>query len=199
MYILMSYSPKTNYLSDLTDLELIRKVKSGETQAFDCLMQRYGNRIYRVIYGMVHNYADAEDLVQETFVHAYKGIKKFKEQYQFYTWLYRIAINLCINYCKRKKIIQFTSLANAEFYADKNPKASLEAQELKRVVERQLAQLSNEQKMVFVLRTFEEMSYQEIADILGISVGTVMSRLARARQKLKELLKDYLPKSEKRL
>jgi len=195
----MSYSPKTNYLSDLTDLELIRKVKSGETQAFDCLMQRYGNRIYRVIYGMVHNYADAEDLVQETFVHAYKGIKKFKEQYQFYTWLYRIAINLCINYCKRKKIIQFTSLANAEFYADKNPKASLEAQELKRVVERQLAQLSNEQKMVFVLRTFEEMSYQEIADILGISVGTVMSRLARARQKLKELLKDYLPKSEKRL
>jgi RNA polymerase sigma-70 factor (ECF subfamily) len=195
----MSYSPKTNYLSDLTDLELIRKVKSGETQAFDCLMQRYGNRIYRVIYGMVHNYADAEDLVQETFVHAYKGIKKFKEQYQFYTWLYRIAINLCINYCKRKKIIQFTSLANAEFYADKNPKASLEAQELKRVVERQLAQLPNEQKMVFVLRTFEEMGYQEIADILGISVGTVMSRLARARQKLKELLKDYLPKSEKRL
>lgn len=186
-------------LADLTDLELIRKVKAGETQAFDVLIQRYGKRIHRVIYGMVHNYADTEDLTQDTFVRAYEGIKKFKEQYKFYTWLYRIAINLCINHYKRKKMIQFTSLTNSEFSPDENPKTNVESQDLRRAVEYQLTQLPEEQKMVFVLRTFDEMSYQEIADILGISMGTVMSRLARARHKLKELLKDYLPRQGRKL
>jgi len=183
-------------LIDLSDLELIRRVKSGETQPFDVLMQRYGPRIYRVIYGMVHNHADTQDLSQDTFVRAYEAIKKFNEQYKFYTWLYRIAVNLCINYCKRKKVIQFTSIENAEFYADTNPASNVESQDLRRAVEQRLAQLPEEQKTVFVLRTFEEMSYQEIADILEVSIGTVMSRLSRARERLKELLKDYLPRKE---
>lgn len=183
-------------LLDLSDLELIRRVKSGETRAFDVLMQRYGPRIYRVIYGMVHNHADTKDLSQDTFVHAYEAIKKFKEQYKFYTWLYRIAVNLCINHCRRGKKVQFTPIENAEFYADTNPAANVESQDLHRAVKQKLVQLPEEQKTVFILRTFEEMSYQEIADILGISVGTVMSRLSRAREKLKELLKDYLPSKE---
>lgn len=182
-----------------TDLELIRRVKSGEMQAFDGLMQRYATRIYQVIYGMVHNQADTQDLSQETFIHAYQGIKGFNEKYRFYTWLYRIAINLCINHWKRKKTAQLVSIENGESYADPNPNANPGSQDLRRVVERKLLQLPEEQKTVFVLRTFEEMSYQEIAGVLGISIGTVMSRLSRAREKLKELLKDYLPRSESKL
>jgi RNA polymerase sigma-70 factor (ECF subfamily) len=177
-----------------SDLELIRRVKSGNTQAFDVLMQRYARRIYQVIYGMVHNHADTQDLSQEAFVHAYEGIKSFKEQYRFYTWLYRIAVNLCINHCKRKKLAQFVPLDNVESYADTNPTTNVESRELRRAVERRLAQLPEEQKTVFVLRTFEDMSYKEISDVLGISIGTVMSRLNRARGKMKELLSDYLTK-----
>ncbi|MEO0115889.1 MAG: sigma-70 family RNA polymerase sigma factor [candidate division WOR-3 bacterium] len=175
----------------LSDLDLVRKTKSGDTEAFDELMRRYGARIFRVIYGMVHNYSDCEDLTQETFVQAYEGIKRFKEQYKFYTWLYRIAINRCINYWKRQKLIQFTPIANREFSSAPNPSPA--AQDLRRIVEQKLNQLPLEQKLVFILRTFEEMSYQEIAETLGISLGTVMSRLSRAREKLRELLKDYLP------
>jgi len=179
-----------------SDLELIRRVKSGDTRSFDELMQRYATRIYRVIYGMVHNYADAQDLSQETFVHAYEGIKGFKEKYRFYTWLYRIAVNLCINHCKRKKLAQFVPIENGESYPDPNPANDTASQDLRRAVEKRLVQLPEEQKTVFVLRTFEEMGYQKIAEVLGISIGTVMSRLSRAREKLKELLRDYLPRSE---
>jgi RNA polymerase sigma-70 factor (ECF subfamily) len=178
-----------------SDLKLIRRVKSGEAQAFDVLMQRYATRIYQVIYGMVHNQADTQDLSQETFIHAYEGIKGFNEKYRFYTWLYRIAINLCINHWKRRKPAQLVPIENGESYADPNPATDPAAMDLRRAVEKRLAQLPEEQKTVFVLRTFEEMSYQEIAEVLGISIGTVMSRLSRAREKLKELLKDYLPRS----
>lgn len=85
-------------------------------------------------------------------------------------------------------------LDNVESYADTNPTTNVESRELRRAVERRLAQLPEEQKTVFVLRTFEDMSYKEISDVLGISIGTVMSRLNRARGKMKELLSDYLTK-----
>ena len=176
-----------------SDLELIRRVKSGETKAFDTLMQRYATRIYQVIYGMVHNSADTQDLSQETFIHAFQGIKKFKEKYRFYTWLYRIAINLCINHYKRGKKAQFVPIENGEFYADPNPATDPAKMDLRRAVKKRMALLPEEQKTVFVLRTFEDMSYHDIAEVLNISTGTVMSRLSRAREKLKELLKDYLP------
>ncbi|MFB0508878.1 MAG: RNA polymerase sigma factor [bacterium] len=180
-------------LSELADLELIRRVKAGETQAFDILMQRYATRIYQVIYGMVHNHADTQDLSQETFVHAYEGIRGFKEKYKFYTWLYRIAVNLCINHWRRMKLAKFVPIADAQAYPDTNPAPNSKALDLRRAVEKRLAYLPEEQKTVFVLRTFEDMSYQAIADVLGVSIGTVMSRLSRAREKLRELLSDYLP------
>ena len=178
-----------------SDLELIRRVKSGETKAFDTLMQRYASRIYQVIYGMVHNSSDTQDLSQETFIHAYQGIRNFKEKYRFYTWLYRIAINLCINHWKHNKKAQLVPIENGESYADPNPATDPAAMDLRRAVEKRLAQLPEEQKTVFVLRTFEDMSYQDIAEVLGISTGTVMSRLSRAREKLKGLLCEYLPRS----
>jgi len=130
------------------------------------------------------------------FIHAYEGIKGFNEKYRFYTWLYRIAINLCINFWEKEEISAIGANRKRQTYADPNPTVDPATRDLRRAVEKRLAQLPEEQKTVFVLRTFEEMSYQDIAETLEFHC-TVMSRLSRAREKLKELLKDYMPNNQK--
>lgn len=173
------------------EIELVRKTKKGDTRAFDCLVQSYQRRLYVAIYRMVHNATDTEDLVQDTFIHAYRGINGFNEKYHFSTWIYRIAMNLSINHLKKHKVkLAPLDEVPARLAVDtkSNPVEKASEAILKEKVKKALEQLPAEQKTVFMLRTYEEFSYEEIARVLKISKGTVMSRLSRAREKLREIL-----------
>ena len=180
-----------------SDVDLIHRVQSGETEAFDELMKRYAASVYKVTYSLTRNHADADDLSQETFIRAYRAIGRFDERYRFYTWVRRIAVNLCFNHIKRAKKFRLVPLpmgdgeAESVDIADPQPVAADSG--LRRDLDQALAKLPPDQRAVFVLRVNEEMSYTEISQALGIPVGTVMSRLNRARGKLRELLREYMP------
>jgi RNA polymerase sigma-70 factor (ECF subfamily) len=180
-----------------SDVELIHRVQLGDTGAFDELMQRYAASVYKVTYSLTRNHADADDLSQETFIRAYRAIARFDEHYRFYTWVRRIAVNLCFNHLKRGKKFRFIPLpmgdgeAESVDIADPQPQAADSG--LRRDLDQALTKLPPDQRAVFVLRVDEEMSYSEISQALGIPVGTVMSRLNRAREKLRDLLREYMP------
>lgn len=182
-----------------SDLDLIHAVQSGRTEAFDELMKRYAASIYRVTYSFVRGHADADDLTQETFIRVYRAIARFDERFQFYTWARKIAVNLCLNHLKRRGRVRMQPLPMADGENESvdipDPKAGVDDSGLRRDLEVALARLPDDQRSVFVLRVDEEMSYNEIAETLSIPVGTVMSRLSRARDRLKELLKEYMPAS----
>lgn len=178
-----------------SDLELIQRTKAGDAQAFDTLMRRYNRRVYQVIFGLTHNHADAEDLTQETFIRAFEHIRSFKEEYRFYTWLYRIAVNLTFTYLKRSRlgpqILEHEDCTALEV-ADDRMGAINEDCDRRRNIERALMSLPADQRLVLVLRTYEQLSYEEIARVTGTNIGTVMSRLFRARAKLRTALARYL-------
>lgn len=180
-----------------TDLELIRRVKAGEHEPFNELMTRYNRKMYSVVYALVRNHEDTRDLVQETFIRAYENIRRFDEQYRFYTWLYRIAVNLCFTFLKRRKLAPVSiesddpEQVETEF-ADTRAAPIAERSDRQRNIERALAILPAEQRLVIELRTYQGMSHAEIAEVMHTSIGTVMSRLSRARDKLRESLRDYV-------
>ena len=180
-----------------SDVELIHRVQSGETEAFDELMKRYAASVYKVTYSLTRNHADADDMSQETFIRAYRAIGRFDEHYQFYTWVRRIAVNLCFNHLKRGKKFRFVPLPMSDGEVESadiaDPRPPAADSELRRDLDQALVKLPPDQRAVFVLRVNEEMSYDEISKALSIPVGTVMSRLNRARERLRDLLKEYMP------
>ncbi len=149
-------------------------------------------------YGFVRSHADADDLTQETFIRAYRSIGRFNEQYQFYTWLRKIAVNVCINHLNRQKRFRFVPLPQSDGGSEAadiaDPKSEAENSSLRRDLDRALARLPPDQRTVFVLRVDQELSYSEIGELLDVPVGTVMSRLNRARARLRELLREYMPR-----
>lgn len=180
-----------------TDLELIRRVKAGEHEPFNELMTRYSRKMYSVVYALVRGHEDARDLVQETFIRAYQNIRQFDEEYRFYTWLYRIAVNLSFTFLKRRKrapvSIESGDPEPGETELPDTRSAPIaEQSDRQRNVERALALLPAEQRLAIELRTYQGMSYAEIAEVMHTSIGTVMSRLSRARDKLRESLRDYV-------
>jgi RNA polymerase sigma-70 factor (ECF subfamily) len=184
-------------LDGLSDDELVRRAQKGDLRSFDVLVKRYQKKVYFVAYRMVKNHDTADDIAQETFIKAYYAIKSFKTGYRLYTWLYRICMNLSINYLKRQKLIvpesQFqeeTSPLEVEATGP-DPLESLESKELGQKIERAVDSLPPKFKAVLVLRMYEDLSYEEIAKALKITQGTVMSRLFRARERMQELLKEY--------
>ena len=182
-----------------SDADLIHAAQAGRTEAFDELMKRYAASIYRVTYSFVRGHADADDLTQETFIRAYRAIGRFDERFHFYTWARKIAVNLCLNHLKRRGRVRLQPLPMADGDTESvdiaDPRPGVDDSGLRRDLEAALVRLPDDQRAVFVLRVNEELSYSEIAETLNIPVGTVMSRLNRAREKLKELLKEYLPAS----
>jgi len=181
----------------VADLELIRRTQAGENEAFDELMKRYNQSIYRVAYSLTRSHADADDISQEAFIRAYRAIKHFDERYRFYTWVRKIAVNLCLNHLKRQRRFRLLPLPLADGDNESadiaDPKADAETSSLRYDLDRALLRLPADQRAVFILRVDQEMSYNEISEMLKIPVGTVMSRLNRARERLKGLLKEYLP------
>jgi RNA polymerase sigma-70 factor (ECF subfamily) len=188
---------------DVSELDLVKQCQTGNTEAFDQLVTRYRTRVFAMIYNMVHNEQDAWDLAQDSFVKAWKSIRRFRGRSSFYTWIYRIVMNVTIYWLRKKQVkgagaefndaIQLKEIEPASRTlpkADPLPHERMEQSEIRARIDNAIAQLSPEHRAVILMKEIEEMQYHEIAEALGCSIGTVMSRLFYARKKLQNLLKD---------
>jgi RNA polymerase sigma-70 factor (ECF subfamily) len=189
--------------ADVSELDLVKRCQAGETEAFDELVVRYRTRIFGMIYNMVHNEQDAWDLAQDSFVKAWNSIKRFRGQSSFYTWMYRIVMNVTIDWLRKKQVkgagaefddaIQLKEIEPASKTVPKPdalPYERMERSEIRAQIDNAIAQLSPEHRAVILMKEIEDMQYHEIAETLGCSIGTVMSRLFYARKKLQNLLRD---------
>jgi RNA polymerase sigma-70 factor (ECF subfamily) len=180
------------------DAVLVRKAQQGDMDAFESLVRKYQQRVYALCRRLTGAHQSADDLAQETFIKAYFALARFDAQWPLYPWLRRIALNSGLNYLKARKrerpLLEGTLGARrTPFSAPADgPEERLERAEFDARFERAVASLSADQRSVFVLRFHESMSYEEISRTLDLPIGTVMSRLNRARQKLKSLLTDSL-------
>jgi RNA polymerase sigma-70 factor (ECF subfamily) len=176
---------------------LIRKAKNGDQAAFTRLVKMYQRRVYTLVYRFCRDHDTADELAQETFVKAYTSLGSFREEFKFASWILTIATNLAINHLKRsKRQVSIDSEPIAAMLVDPSPSSdpvkSIIDRELMEKLESEVDKLPPDFKAVFILRVHEELSYEEIARKLGIELGTVMSRLFRARARLKKALEEYL-------
>ncbi len=185
---------------ELEDQILIGKVLEGDKRAFERLVEKYKKRIYYLAYRMTRDHDSADELAQESFVKAYQAMSSFKPGHSFYTWIYRICVNLSINFIKREKQnVSVDFLRESGIAIDRsnelNQLERMIASEQAAVVKEALNTLPPDQKAVFILKTYDDMSYEQMADVMDCSMGTVMSRLFRARHKLRKALE--MSESEK--
>ena len=174
------------------DLELIHRFQAGDTEAFSELVIKYRTKIFTMIYGMVRNEHDAWDLGQEVFLKAWRSIHRFEGRSSFYTWLYSITIKLTIYSLRCKGRCQEVELSDAIPSFLPGPGAKCEHAEIRERVNAALAKLSPDHRALVVLKELEGLQYHEIAEVLNLSMGTVMSRLFYARKKLQSLLRPIL-------
>jgi RNA polymerase sigma-70 factor (ECF subfamily) len=184
------------------ELELVAKSQAGDTAAFNELVIRYRQRAFAMIYNMVRNEQDAWDLAQDGFLKAWKNIGRFRGQSSFYTWLYRILMNVGIDWLRKKQIASGTEfddsigLRNIEPGAMTAPRGEMQPaerisdQEIRPRIDAAIAKLSPEHRAVIIMREIDGLEYSEIAEQMECSIGTVMSRLFYARKKLQAMLKD---------
>ena len=188
----------------VSDAVLIKKSQEGDYTAFEILVQRHEKKIYNLAYRMMGNQEDASDILQETFLQAFRKLATFKGESEFSTWLYRIAVNLCLMKKRKGKRIKTVSLdipvltqkedgLKREIYDDwsESPLATLENKELKKVLSAAIDSLPAEYRTVFLLRNLDGLSNEATAKILKISVPAVKSRLHRARLFLRDKLSQY--------
>ena len=171
------------------DQALVTASLAGDTTAFDEIVERHRRAIYQVCLRFVNNHEDASDLAQETFVRAWKGLGSFKGQAALSTWLYRIAVNVCLNRVSAKRIhVEPLESDRVIDPAAELPGTDLLRQERADAVRRAIAELPEKQRATLILRAYHEMSHQEIADVLGSSVGTVKANFFHALANLKKIL-----------
>ena len=167
--------------------EQIRASLRGDHEAFAALIRRYQKMIHALTYRMTGSIADADDLAQETFVHAYRHLGQFRSEAKFSSWLYRIAVNHCINWQKRSQRLQRLH----EKWAEEDRSSYSEDLGLSKVVNEALQKLHPKQRAAIVLTTYDGLGHAEAAKILGCSETTVSWRVFTARQKLKKFLRNY--------
>lgn len=181
------------------DRQLIERCRSGDREAFDELVRRYEKQAYNLAYRLSGNYDDASDVVVEAFVRVFQGLHTFRGEANFGTWLHRVVVNTFLDIRKRSKGRQNVSLEEQiELDGDTltrqiedtspGPEELVEQEEREEVLQRAISQLSPERRILIVLYHFENLSYEEIAQMLNLPVGTVKSRLNRARLALREIL-----------
>jgi RNA polymerase sigma-70 factor, ECF subfamily len=195
-------SQYTKSLGEKDDHSLIREFHAGDKAAFDIIVLRYKDRIFNLCLRFLGNYDEAEDTAQDIFVKAYGSLKSFRFESSFFTWLYRIAVNTCKNKIKSReyRLKKMSSgMDNMERSIElslaerldgpvSNPFSDLEKKETMKALQLAIDSLPQDQKSVVILRDVQGMSYEEIADITGFKLGTLKSRLSRARNALKEKL-----------
>jgi len=183
---------------ELSDWELVQKCQAGEKDAFQELVLRYHQKIYVVLAGLLRNREDALEVAQEAFFRAYRKIKSFQGGSSFYTWLYRIAVNMAIDSQRRQKRnpLDFRETMDGLFEerneVARDPFSDVHDRELREKLVSAINDLTPEHRAVIILRTVEGLSYKDIGEILGCSEGTVMSRLHYARKRLQEKLSAFL-------
>ena len=181
-------------MNSLDDHTLIRLVLEGNTSAFDVIVRRYNTKVYSLAYRLLNSVEDAEDVAQDTFSQAFKGLGSFRGSSKFYTWLFRITYNLAISQRrKRKPALSLNSQTDSQGEItlpsdDVSPMKNMEDEEGKTLMDKALGLLSLDHRAGLVLKEIEGFSYEEIALSLGVPVGTVRSRLHRARLELRAIL-----------
>ena len=173
--------------------ELIREFKRGNDQAYNQLVLRYQEKVYWIVRRMISDHDEANDLTQNIFIKAYHSLHSFKGNSTFYTWLYRIAVNLTLNEIRRKKIRQIFSLEREEplqiASKDDHPLEQMEKAEQQLIIRQAIDRLPEKQKKVFVLRYYEELPYDEISKILKTSVGGLKANYFHAVRNIGKFLK----------
>jgi RNA polymerase sigma-70 factor (ECF subfamily) len=189
--------------SPISDDELVDRARKGDSAAFDGLVERHKERVYATIYHMTSNRDDADDLTQETFIRAYRAIRKFRGKSSFYTWIYRIAVNLTVNFLKRSKRNRELDLHDMDEGVSRDPdylrlvgaaptpRQQVSRREFQEKLTEALQHLTEAHRMVVTLHDIQGMPHGEIARIMGCSEGTVRSRLYYARQQLQGLLSEF--------
>jgi len=184
-----------------TDAELVRQARQGDRNAFQELVERYQRKVYAMLLGMLHDHETAWEASQETFIKALRSLEHFKGEASFYTWLYRIAVNVAIDLQRREGRRPLVGVADETIEAQEtvreelrrtDPFRAVRNRELGERVRAAIEQLTPEHRAAILLREVEGLSYQEISRVMGVAKGTVMSRLHYARKKLQALLEDCL-------
>lgn len=185
-----------------TDQQLVDRVFKGDKHAFDLLVLRYQHRILGLIGRFIRDPAEVEDVAQEAFIKAYRALPKFRGDSAFYTWLYRIAINTAKNHMVargRRPPATDVDVGDAEFMENNSiltdidsPEANQEKDDLQRVINEAIDELPEDLRTAFTLREFSGLSYEEITEIMGCPVGTVRSRIFRAREALDKKIRPLL-------
>jgi len=177
--------------------EMISRCQQGDQEALKEIFDKYHEKVYRIAYGVVRQREEALDVVQDVFIKLFRSIKNFKGRSHFYTYLYRMVMNTAIDH-KRKAGKQFMSSLDEEGSfepseeAEKGPERVLLQKELEERVKLAMDKLPDEQRAALIYRDVEGLSYQEMAEAMGCSIGTVMSRLHYGRKRMQETLKDYV-------
>lgn len=192
-----------NPATEASDAQLVQRAQAGDAESFRVLFERYHRRIYNAVYAIVRTPADAEDVAQDAFVRAYRALPTLREGQAFLSWLYRIALNLARNHVRDRRSGLWESLDEAVTWGEESlerqvadtaadPSDAAESHEVQAVVRAAIQELSPAHREVVVLHHLEGVPVEEIARIVGCSVGTVKSRLARARDALKRKLRGYV-------
>ena len=189
----------------IDEATLLAQAKAGNMESVERLILKYQDRVFNTILKICGNRDDAAELTQDAFVKVIQSLKDFRGQSSFYTWLFRIAVNATLNFCKRNSRISFQPLQSEpdqelkkqlkDYLIDKTspqPPQVAASKELHELILKALEKLDAEQRSVIVLRDIEQMNYTDIAETLGIEIGTVKSRIARGRKNLREILEGVL-------
>lgn len=176
-----------------TDESLIERIKLGDNSAFELLVKRYQQKVFQTCIGFVHNEEDAADLTQEVFIRVYKRLHTFKGNSTFSTWLYRISINMSLNFLRKQKVRHlFTRIdvedEDKELIAEERTDQNILRRDEKKKIASILQKLTVAQRKAFVLSHYQELSNKELADVLEISIKAAESLLYRARVRLQEIL-----------
>jgi RNA polymerase sigma-70 factor (ECF subfamily) len=178
-------------LAELSEAALVEACLAGRAEAFDLLVERHRRPVYQLCYRFVGNHEDANDLSQDVFLRAYRGLRRFRSESSLKTWLYRIGVNVCLN-CVSAKRLQSEPIGEQQFvdvHAESPSERMLKDEQAARV-RAAIAELPPKQRATLILRTYNELSHQEIADVLGSSVGAVKANFFHALANLKKLLRD---------
>ncbi|MEZ8221494.1 RNA polymerase sigma-70 factor, ECF subfamily [Candidatus Fervidibacteria bacterium JGI MDM2 JNZ-1-D12] len=174
---------------ELDESELLNRCRTGDEEALAQLVQRYRDRIFNLAWQLLGNRDDAEDVAQETFLHAFEHLHEFRGESQIFTWLYRIAVNLCMMRLRQRKFLE-------PLPEDYEPADEIDWQKvgerilLKRRIDKVLVCLPEQLRLVLVLREMHELSYEEISQVLSIPIGTVRSRLFEARKRFAQIWRE---------
>jgi len=184
----------TEIKGEATDQQLVVKVQKGDKRAFDLLVLKYQHKVHAIVGHFVRDTDEVADVVQEAFIKAYRALPKFRGESQFYTWLYRIAVNTAKNYLvsrSRRPPGSDVDIDDAEYYSGSEylkdlgtPENQLFRDELESVIVKSIAELPEDLRTAVTLREYEGLSYEEIAEIMECPVGTVRSRIFRARESI---------------